>query len=220
MSNGFAFDVCFKCNKSKANETCTHGDHIILDAVSCDHSLLQVVNLKMKHPRHLEIGSPLKRDEMLALLLYTGCDCNYDMCAAQRAGDYQKWRWFDYCLAQGISTLSECETGQFTLYQGLSGVQMLTNVTEPHFLVTHTSTTWIRAVAEVYTKGSGMLVEIDKDVKSDSGVDCCDVSWISKFPDEAEVLFSRVGIFLPWKCQVVDNSKKVQVARLTRRFAH
>ena len=31
------------------------------------------------------------RDKMLALVLYTGCDCNYDLCSSQRNGDYNKW---------------------------------------------------------------------------------------------------------------------------------
>eukprot|EP01084_Bolivina_argentea_P052218 95931_1 len=55
------------------------------------HSLLEIVDLKLKHPRHIAMKSPLNRAEMLSLILYTGCDCNYDLCKSERNGDYKKW---------------------------------------------------------------------------------------------------------------------------------
>ena len=71
--------------------------------------LLDVVDRKLAHPRCLKIQatlvkklkkyyardySPLTRAHMLAVVMYTGCDCNYAMCAAERSGDRQTWQWF------------------------------------------------------------------------------------------------------------------------------
>ena len=39
---------------------------------------------------------------MLAVVLYTGCDCNYAMCAAERDGDRRTWKWFSDLLYRAI----------------------------------------------------------------------------------------------------------------------
>eukprot|EP01084_Bolivina_argentea_P139944 246132_1 len=79
--NGYKYDLCLICKK---DDECKHDE--------C--SIFQIVDRKIKHQRHLMMGSPLNKAEMLALILYTGCDCNYDLCAAQRNGNYKKWKWF------------------------------------------------------------------------------------------------------------------------------
>eukprot|EP01084_Bolivina_argentea_P094903 170631_1 len=63
-----------------------------------DYSIMEVVDEKLLISRHKRVGSPLNRAEMLALVLYTSCNCNYDLCKSQRNDDYDKWKWFDYCL--------------------------------------------------------------------------------------------------------------------------
>ena len=74
------------------------------------YSLLKVVNDKMECKMHkIHFGLPLKQHEMLALLLYTGCDCNYDLCSSQREGNYDKWKCFDYCLYNAIEKLDKRE---------------------------------------------------------------------------------------------------------------
>jgi len=45
------------------------------------------------------------RAQMLAIVLYTGCDCNYAMCAAERSGDYDTWRWFSWLLGEALRRL-------------------------------------------------------------------------------------------------------------------
>lgn len=39
-----------------------------------------------------------QNDAGLAVVLYTGCDCTYDMCAAERDRDFDKWKWFSLLL--------------------------------------------------------------------------------------------------------------------------
>eukprot|EP01084_Bolivina_argentea_P203237 347150_1 len=70
-------------------------------------SILKIVDEKMKHPRHIALGLPLSKAEMLSLILYTGCECNYDLCKTQRGGDYDTWKIFDYCLSKAIKKLWE-----------------------------------------------------------------------------------------------------------------
>lgn len=54
---------------------------------------------------YLKGYSPLTRAHMLALILYTGCDCNYAMCTAERNGDYETWRWLSWLLKEAIRRL-------------------------------------------------------------------------------------------------------------------
>eukprot|EP01084_Bolivina_argentea_P114311 203543_1 len=108
ISNGFKYDLCLKCGK---DDKCKHGLYGF-------HSILQIVAEKMESKRHKSINSPLNRGEMLSLIMYTGCDCNYDLCGSQRKGNYNKWKWFDYCLWNAIRKLSQKESGSFGVYTG------------------------------------------------------------------------------------------------------
>ena len=110
------------------------------DLVTADgDSLLTVVDRKLEHPRCKQIQaelaelrkhrrgneryfySPLTRAHMLAVILYTGCDSNYAMCAAERKGDYETWPWFSFLLREALRRLfyggNECESGVIT-YSG------------------------------------------------------------------------------------------------------
>jgi len=82
----------------------------------------------MEHPRLAEINRRRKenflggaalvtRAQMLAIVLYTGCDCNYAMCAAERSGDRKTWRWFSWLLRQAIRRLSS-DTEASIAYSG------------------------------------------------------------------------------------------------------
>ena len=57
--NGYPADLCQECKK---DDDCKHRDN----------SILEVVGKTLRHPRHLAIGRPLNRAEMLAVILYTG----------------------------------------------------------------------------------------------------------------------------------------------------
>ena len=73
----------------------------------------------MAHPKmpRDEDGDPiLNIATMLALVLYTGCECTYAMCAAERDGDYKTWRWFSHLLWLALAELPN-EKG-VTVYSG------------------------------------------------------------------------------------------------------
>eukprot|EP01083_Nonionella_stella_P011236 31934_1 len=205
--NKFAYDLCLECGDS---DECKHSEH----------SILKIVDEKMNHTRHKQIRLPLRRDEMLALILYTGCDCNYDLCEQQRNGNYIKWKWFDYCLFGAIRKLSHKESGEFVVYSGLNGVKMNKKSVRSGYFVTYTSTTWEKDIAKAFMKGDGMIVSIDKKFKNDRAIKCCDVSWISKFPDECEVLFARSleykTLETGFVCNVMDAAKGVQMICLKK----
>ena len=129
---------------------------------------------------------------MRLCVYYTGCDCNYDLCASQRKSDYRKWKFLDLCLYNAVEKLSNKEGGAFPVFSGLSGVKMHEKMIDNGFFVTYVSTSWKKQVSEVFMGGNkGMIIEIDKEYKGNKDIYCCDVSWISKFPDECEVLFAR-----------------------------
>ena len=187
------------------------------------YSILKIVDEKMKSRRHSIIGAPLQRDEMLALILYTGADCNYDLCASQRRGNYRKWRWFDRCLWLGIWQLSRRESGAFSVYTGLNGVHINSSIIENGYFRTYVSTSWRKEQAEAFmkgkdNKGKGMIIEINQDYKLNGGVSCCDVSWISKFPDECEILFARSLSYTAdnFSCVLLDASNGVQIVSLRK----
>ena len=45
---------------------------------------------KLMCMRHKLMESPLNRCEMLAIILYTGGESNYDLCKSQRNKEYKK----------------------------------------------------------------------------------------------------------------------------------
>eukprot|EP00486_Rosalina_sp_Unknown_P014863 CAMPEP_0201594142 /NCGR_PEP_ID=MMETSP0190_2-20130828/191545_1 /ASSEMBLY_ACC=CAM_ASM_000263 /TAXON_ID=37353 /ORGANISM="Rosalina sp." /LENGTH=447 /DNA_ID=CAMNT_0048053629 /DNA_START=34 /DNA_END=1377 /DNA_ORIENTATION=- len=168
-------------------------------------SLIDIAAEKLKHPRHVAMNSPLNKLEMLSIVLYTEANCNYDLCASQRSGDYKKWVVFDYVLNQACHKLSRAEDGRYPCYSGVGGVMMDFKDCEyvcdmPCFsskdkipckkgrLCTFTSTSWDINVAKRFCGSKGMIVAIGSDKRSWG----CDVSWISKFGmSEKEILFRR-----------------------------
>ena len=151
--------------------------------------------------------------------IYAGCDCNYDLCKSQRNGDYHKWKWFDYCLWNAIRKLSRKEKGKYPVYSGLNGVKMDKRCVTSGYFVTYVSTSWKKEVSKAFMKGKGMLIHFDEDFRNDLNVDCCDVSWVSNFPDECEVLFSRslhCKYANNFQCVVLDQVKGMQTISLTK----
>ena len=113
------------------------------------------------------------------------------------------------------------ETGKFSVYSGLNNVKIDEKITMNAYFVTYVSTSWRKSVCKAFMKGTGqkkaegMIIEFDAGFKD--LVACCDVSWISKFPGECEVLFSRqLEDFDHSKFNVVvlDESDGVQTVSL------
>ncbi len=81
-----------------------------------------------------------------------------------------------------------------------------------HNFIAPLSTSFDKDVAEKFKRGKGVLFEFDKAVKGSIygkksehyGATCCDVSWISKFGYEGEVLFCR-GASFEWEARRLES---------------
>eukprot|EP01083_Nonionella_stella_P084648 234370_1 len=193
VRNGYEEDLCLDKERDLKNN---------------DHTLMNIVKEKMKHPKHKRLGCPLNECHVLALLLYTGCHCNHDLCLSQRNGDYQKWKIFDWCLNGAIHRLSTYERGSFRVYSGVCGVKLDRKQISLGFLPTFTSTTWKKEVAQMFVGSEGVILVFDDALRCHWP--CCDVSWISHF-DEYEILFSRLppntlgDYYHGLECKIIDD---------------
>eukprot|EP01084_Bolivina_argentea_P296275 510235_1 len=198
VKNGYKKDLCLGVDDEKHD----------------NYSLLSVVNQKMNCLRHQMMGSPLNRSEMLSLILYTGGESNYDLCKSQRCNDYKKWKMFDFCLFNAINKLSKREHGCYKLYTGLSAVKLPNKSVQCGYFKTYVSTSWIKFVAIDFVGNSGMIFEIDERYRENAI--CCDVSWISKFPLECEILVARSidAVLNSFQCAIVDERNEIQTVLL------
>ena len=126
------------------------------------------------------------------------------------------------CLYWAIWKLSEREKGKYRVYSGLNGVKMDTKVVSSGYFVTYVSTSWRKEVSQAFMgkEKGGMMIQFDEKYREDYGVYCCDVSWISKFPDECEILFARSleddEGYNEFKCVVLDESGGIQTVSLSK----
>eukprot|EP01084_Bolivina_argentea_P310481 537291_1 len=189
-------------------------------------SLVKVAEKKFFHKRHVAMGQPLNKAYMLSILLYTGCDCNYDLSKEQRNGNYDKWHVFDWCLNEAILLLWKHEYSSFPLYSGLGNVMFdFNDVRFPSYgyLSTFMSTSWDINVAKTFLRENGdkgMLIGIESRVcdmwyRYKPIIVCADISWISKFPNEKEVLIARrhpggMTTFYPAFAKEIDGMQMVK----------
>eukprot|EP01084_Bolivina_argentea_P258424 435668_1 len=108
------------------------------------------------------MGAPLNKSEMLSLLLYTGGESNYALCKCQRNGDYETWKWFDYCLYNAINKLSKREYGSYKIYTGLTSTQLTAKYIDSGYFKTFVSTSWLKEVALGFVADKGMIFEFDE----------------------------------------------------------
>lgn len=164
--------------------------------------LVSIARSYREHPFHVAIGKPLNDGELLALVLYTGCDCTYDLTACLLSEDYETWSVFDFTLCMAIGILSwHFRSSEVPLYTGLANVYLdsdrMLSGNESGFLRCHTSTSPMKEVAEKHRGVQGVLITIPPQTPSEyfpgSGFGgMAPVHWISKFREnEAEILFSR-----------------------------
>eukprot|EP01084_Bolivina_argentea_P041254 76118_1 len=173
IDNGFKRDLCL-----------TDGD-----MTNNNYSIMNIVKEKLNCVRHKQMGSSLNKSEMLSIVLYTGSDANYDLCQKQRNGDYETWKWFDYCLYNAIHKLSKREYGEYKIYTGLKNVKLDKKYIECGYFTTYVSTSWDKDIALQFIQNEGMLIEIDNNFRENAI--CCDVSWISRYGYESEILIAR-----------------------------
>jgi len=142
----------------------THGCHQL--ATSDGQDLVSIARNYREHPFHVSIGKPLNDGELLALLLYTGCDCNYDLTRCLLSDDYETWCVFDFTLSTAIGILSwHSSASEVPLYTGLADAYVDSRFVDPCgnegvFLKCHMSTSTKREVAEQFRGDKGLLITI------------------------------------------------------------
>ena len=198
----------------------------ILDQLKTHYRIFEILDEKMNHERHKQTNYALSKAELLALILYCNGVCNYNLSMCQRDGTYvQKWVTFDTLLNDAILQLSRYESHNENIYTGLAGVSvdiyrlyrqgMFSNFL---FFKSNVSGTRSIKVAYQFRGDEGVILGINLKQSFEENIfgflfgdsiipHACDVSWISKYPSEQEVLFSRHSPF------AVYPSKSVQVGK-------
>ena len=149
----------------------------------------------MFHSRHKLMGYPLSCDEMLALMLCCDGECNHDLRKSQRSYTVmKKWPYFHCILNMAIKTLSKFEIHYEHIYTGICGVFFETNneVTHVGFQKNVSFSTDLN-VALQYRGDSGMVIGVNVKRTFNNPFmmdrfDVCDVSWISSFVCDKEIL--------------------------------
>ena len=93
-----------------------------------------------------------------------------------------------------------------TLFSGVPNVRLEASIGEKIYLSTFTSTSADRAVAEDFADDGGVILEFDKNVRYGLSVD---VSWISKFPSEREVLRAVGAPFTVKSVEIVGGQQHI-----------
>lgn len=184
-------------------------------------SLNDVAREKLKHPRHIRMGSPLSHDQMLAIILYTDTPVCADLRSSeilfcqqnpyewQNSWFLQKWPFFGALLDSAIRVLDEYDkkvNRPPIVYHGLWNIEMDKSTFNNHgpekpdnFFKygTFVSTSWDRQTSLAFVGEKGCLLEIDTypPPNCDQRLVGADVSWISKFSSECEFLIARKPTF-------------------------
>ena len=210
----------------------TNGNHncdlnSIIDQLKPNYRIFKTVNEKMKHEKHAKTNYILSEVEMLSLILYCNGECNHHLAKCQRDDTYiQKWPIFDTVLNWAIVSLSNFESHEENIYTGLSGVlldiyQIYKQGRYSYFLYFKSNISFTRDlnVAYEFRGYEGLILGLnikqccEEDIwgfltKDTAIPHACDVSWISKFPTEQEVLVSRDSPFTPYPSKSRQIGKK------------
>ena len=195
-------DIC----ETDVNDIIQHCDNMV-KAFEKNYHIFSILSQKMKHPRHGELKSPLSEPMMLALIIYCNGDCTYDLTESQRIqkdwySDKQyfnfKWYHFDFLLNYAIKTLSHYENHFENIYTGLCHVSLTYKSTSVFrgcvHLKTNASFTTDLEVAKEFRASNGMIICVNMQLLlayKQEAFKACDVSWISEYPDEKEILVTR-----------------------------
>ena len=164
-------------------------------------------------------GKPLNIAEMAAIKLYTDSTKAYgDLGWAQRSGKLGKWEVWDQLLMSALLKLhlAELASGKrrTDTYSGLSDIKFYG--AKKGFFTTYVSTSKYKSTAQRFIEAEGMMMYISPAMQRE--FINADVSWISTFPQEEEILFARSADipFYPapkWKAtlegELVEDVQKV-----------
>ncbi|ETO15290.1 hypothetical protein RFI_22072, partial [Reticulomyxa filosa] len=219
--------LLYKCDihqlKIFLNKTC-------LTKEKSDNNLKLLLHEILYHDGiHKKMGYPLELHHICAVLLYCGKSCNVQFSSDQIQFRYHKWPFLDSYLQNAITILHRYERREeesIELYCGLKNVR-LKNINEikEGFFVSHVSTSDDIQVAQMYRSHQGCILHFHPSMRRTFGIDSCDVSWISPFKHEREILFSRSQAaqfyeierkeFTAWNAKIEKEDENTQMILLT-----
>ena len=162
------------------------------------------------------MGCPLNRFLMLALILYCDGDCNYDLSKSQRNGiANQKWPYFDSFLNLAIRCLSYFEEHQENIYTGICNVYYEFKDKEKNlmYFTSNISFTASLTVAQEFRGNEGLIIGLNpsRSLAARAGwFRVCDVSWISRFPSEQELLCKRGSMVCCYRYKMTISQTQKQ----------
>ena len=169
-----------------------------IEKLSKIYKIFNTLKSKMMHSRHKRMGYPLYYHEMLSIILYCNGDCNYDLCESQRSNNaMKKWPYLHCILNETIKKLSQFEVHYENIYTGICGIfYELNNHMRMVCFKSNVSFTTDLNVAKQFRSNDGIIIgtNIQKICSNPcinncyNGIMACDVSWISKFVSEKEIL--------------------------------
>ena len=181
----------------------------VLKQLAQHYKIFDKLNEKMNHERHKKMGCPLSVYQMLSIILYCNGKCNHNLCESQRDDTWEKkWEYFDVGLDTAIHELSRHEIHEENIYTGLAGIFLDVNQlycrglgSLTFYFKTYVSFTRDLRVATEFRGGEGLIIGVNLYQSwmwmDKNNVRACDVSWISKFPHEQEILVSTESPFQP-----------------------
>ncbi|ETO06868.1 hypothetical protein RFI_30523 [Reticulomyxa filosa] len=232
IKNGYLIDLIPKKLLSKGekkikkqiNYNENNGNELILN-----NKILTILNeLKILYYNeiHKQMGYPLQLHQICAILLYCGKSCNAEFSYDQTKFQYSKWKYLDTWSQDTIVILhghERREEESIELYCGLKKVR-LENEKEikQGFFISHVSTSDDIQVARMFRSAQGCILHFHPSMRRAQRIYSCDVSWISPFKHEREILFSRSSTYIfdeeravAWRAKIESEDENTQMILLT-----
>ncbi|ETO07578.1 hypothetical protein RFI_29813 [Reticulomyxa filosa] len=170
-----------------------------------DETILAILNV------HKYMGYPLDLDNICAILLYCARSCNVQFSFDQVKFRHYKWMWMDNLLRKAISHLSlreRREESDIVLYSGLKEVRLdiIDKKIKAGYFISHVSTSDDLQVAEFFRGGKGCILKFHPSMRRATNIESCDISWISPFKNEREILFARSFVNVNAKEQIPESA--------------
>ena len=221
IGNGYESDLILT-NAAKDQATSEYPLNVsVLPVLVRKYKIFDILDEKLRHSRHEMIGKPLAAYPvlLLALILYTGDGSTCDLSYSSRINDFTKWPVFLRCVETGIFLLSKFERfNNVKMYAGLCDAKLRVDndgdETE-HQVPRLRSFATTLGVAKGFRGYEGTILGIHLDDSNNDNYCCADVSWISEYPGEKEVLFVNLPIKFEKEQCIIDESKRCQWINLT-----
>ncbi|ETO00587.1 hypothetical protein RFI_36853 [Reticulomyxa filosa] len=210
------------------NEKDENGELILNDKIL---TILNELKILYYDDIHKQMGYPLQLWHICAILLYCGKSCNVQFSYDQIQFRHYKWPFLDTYLQEAIMILhshERVEESEMELYCGLKNVRLenIEKEIKSGFFISHVSTSDDIHVAKMFRSNQGCILHFHPSMRRPKLIDSCDVSWISPFKHEREILFARSFINFvddekihkernAWNAKVENEDEYTQMILLT-----